>query len=257
MDLLEKKGFEIIYEHNKCSLVYMFNNLKKERLDEDRLRTRQNQYLEDYFELMTKKDEGMGEDLIRIKGNLYSTKVQTFNEYVVFLNLIKQVYIRPINSGIRAIPLQHIILVLSKGNGKEIKKCYMYYLDVFTSYFKTTRAPQQEYNGGFSQTILKMPTSEIEEGKDRDCLMSHQWDFSETGAPTGRTIIQKGKGKMDHFGVKLEDTKEGEDSQEQPTLSHSTRMQNLQGMVLGPSTLMMTNNEDSRSNTSDDFTIIT
>ncbi|GJY29546.1 hypothetical protein Tco_0405313 [Tanacetum coccineum] len=90
MDLLKKQGFEIIYEHNRCSLVYMFNNSKKERLDEDILRTRQNQYLEEYFESLANKDVSMEEDLIRIKGNLYSTKVQTFNEYVAFLNLIKQ-----------------------------------------------------------------------------------------------------------------------------------------------------------------------
>ncbi|GKC55063.1 ARID DNA-binding domain-containing protein [Tanacetum coccineum] len=312
MDLLEKQGFEIIYEHNRCSLVYMFNNSKKERLDEDRLRTRQNQYLEEYFESLANKDVSMEEDLIRIKGNLYSTKVQTFNEYVAFLNLIKQDDIvnqewdifrnrfnkvvkwfynyyldrslpGPIPPTINGVQIHlfdlyklveglggylsvHFcqefdtigeILGLSKGNGEEIKRCYMNYLDVFTSYFKTARAPQQEYNGGFNQTILKMPTREIEEGKDRDCLMSHQWDFSETGAPTGRTAVQKGKGKVEHFGVKLEDTEEGEDSQEQPTLSHSTRTQNLQGMILGPSTSRITSNEDSGSNTSDDFTIIT
>ncbi|GJQ91356.1 ARID DNA-binding domain-containing protein, partial [Tanacetum coccineum] len=96
------------------------------------------------------------------------------------------------------------ILGLSKGNGEEIKRCYIQYLDVFTSYFKTARAPQQGYN-----TILEESTRQIEEGKDRDCLMSHQWDFSETGAPTGRTArtaVQKGKGKVEHFGVKLEDT---------------------------------------------------
>ncbi|GKF76450.1 ARID DNA-binding domain-containing protein [Tanacetum coccineum] len=63
---------------------------EKQKFDEDRMRTMQNKYLEDYFESLTKKDKGMEEDLIRIKGNLYSTKVQTFNEYVVFLNLIKQ-----------------------------------------------------------------------------------------------------------------------------------------------------------------------
>nr|GEX96768.1 ARID DNA-binding domain-containing protein [Tanacetum cinerariifolium]GEY04499.1 ARID DNA-binding domain-containing protein [Tanacetum cinerariifolium] len=305
MDLLEKQGFEIIFEHNRCSLVYMFNNLMKERLDEDRLRTRQNQYLEEYFESLANKDVSIKKDLIIIKGNLYSTKVQTFNEYVAFLNLIKQDDILnqewdifrnrfnevvkwfynyyldrslpgPIPPTINGVQIHlfdlyklveglggylsvHFcqefdtigeILGLSKENGKEIKKCYMNYLDVFTSYFKTARAPQQEYNGGFNQTILKMPTRDIEEGKDRDYHMYHQWDFNETA-------VQKGKGKMEHFCVKLEDTEKGEDGQEQPTLSHSTRTQNLQGMVLGPSTSMMTNNEDSESNTSDDFTIIT
>ncbi|GJY83594.1 ARID DNA-binding domain-containing protein [Tanacetum coccineum] len=310
MDLLEKQGFEIKYDGNRCILVYMFNNKEKQKFDEDRMRTMQNKYLEDYFESLTKKDEGMEEDLIRIKGNLYSTKVQTFNEYVVFLNLIKQDDIvnqewdffrnrfnkvvkwfynhylerslpGPIPPTINGVQIHLFdlyklveglggylsvyfsqefdtigeILGLSKGNGEEIKRCYINFLDVFTSYFKTARAPQQEYNGGFNQTILKMPTREIEEGKDRDCLMSHQWDFSETGAPIAKSAVLKGKETLEHFGVKLEDTR---DSQHQPILPHSTSNQNLQGMLSKPSTSRMTGNEDSSSsNTSDDFTIIT
>ncbi|GKA64740.1 hypothetical protein Tco_0764447 [Tanacetum coccineum] len=100
-----------------------------------------------------------------------------------------------------------------------------------------------------------MPTREIEEGKDRDCLMSHQWDFSETGAPIAKSAVLKGKETLEHFGVKLEDIR---DSQHQPILPHSTSNQNLQGMLSKPSTSRMTGNEDSSSsNTSDDFTIIT
>ncbi|GKA71388.1 ARID DNA-binding domain-containing protein [Tanacetum coccineum] len=62
MDLLEKQGFEIKYDGNRCILVYMFNNKEKQKFDEDRMRTMQNKYLEDYFESLTKKDEGMEED---------------------------------------------------------------------------------------------------------------------------------------------------------------------------------------------------
>ncbi|GJV99733.1 hypothetical protein Tco_1554985, partial [Tanacetum coccineum] len=90
MDLLEKQGFEITYENNRCSLGYMFNNTKNQKLDEDRMRTMHNKYLEDYFESLAKKDTSSEEDLIQIKGRTYSTKVGTFNEYVAFLNLIKQ-----------------------------------------------------------------------------------------------------------------------------------------------------------------------
>ncbi|GKC43259.1 hypothetical protein Tco_1060981 [Tanacetum coccineum] len=110
---------------------------------------------------------------------------------------------------------------------------------------------QQGYN-----TILEESTRKVED-KDRDCLMSHQWDFGKTCEPTARTAVQKGKEKLEHLGVKLEDTEEGEDSQEQPTLSHSTRTQNLQGMIIGPSTSRITSNGESGSNTSDDFIIIT
>ncbi|GJY64920.1 hypothetical protein Tco_0466380 [Tanacetum coccineum] len=143
------------------------------------------------------------------------------------------------------------ILGLSKGNGEKIKSATLLFGCSLTSYFKTARAPQQGYN-----TILEESTRKVED-KDRDCLMSHQWDFGETCEPTARTAVQKGKEKLEHLGVKLEDTEEGEDSQEQPTLSHSTRTQNLQGMIIGPSTSRITSNGESGSNTSDDFIIIT
>ncbi|GKA88268.1 ARID DNA-binding domain-containing protein, partial [Tanacetum coccineum] len=144
------------------------------------------------------------------------------------------------------------ILGLSKENGEDIKKYYIKYLDVFTSYYKTARVPQQEY-----KAILKKSTRKVEEDKDRDCLMSHQWDFGETCAPTANIAVQKEKEKLEHFGVKLEDTEDGEDNQPQPISSHYTRNQNLQGKIIGPSTSRKLDIGDSGSNTSDDFTIIT
>ncbi|GJS03702.1 hypothetical protein Tco_0320210 [Tanacetum coccineum] len=56
----------------------MFNNKEIQFFDEDKMRTMQNKYIEDYFESLAKKNEGIEEDLIKIKGNLYSTEVQTF-----------------------------------------------------------------------------------------------------------------------------------------------------------------------------------
>nr|GEV32201.1 ARID DNA-binding domain-containing protein [Tanacetum cinerariifolium] len=305
MDLLEKQGFKIKYDSNRCTLVYMFNNKETQNFDEDRMRTMQNKYLEDYFESLTKKDEGMEEDFIRIKRNLYSTNVQTFNEYVIFLNLIMQDDIvsqeydffrnrnrfnkvvkwfynhylerslpGPIPPTINRVQVHLFdlyklieglggylsvyfcqefdtigeIIGLSRGNGEEIKKCYMNYLDVFTSYFKTARAPPQG-----NKNILDESTRNVED-KDRDCLVSHQWDFGETGAPIRKIAVLKGKETFEHFGVKLEDTR---DSQDQPILTHSTRNQNLQGILPRPSTSRMTGSGDSSSSKSDDFTIIT
>nr|GEY02297.1 ARID DNA-binding domain-containing protein [Tanacetum cinerariifolium] len=198
MDLLEKQGFEIKYDSNRCTLVYMFNNKETQNFDEDRMRTIQNKYLEDYFESLIKKDEGMEEDLIRIKGNLYSTKVQTFNEYVIFLNLIMQD---------------------DTGNNN----------------------------------ILDESTSYVED-KDRDCLVFHQWDFGETGSPIRKIAVPKRKETLEHFGVKLEDTR---DNQGQPILTHSTGNHNLQGILPRPANLRMTGSGDSSSSKSDDFTIIT
>ncbi|GJV91182.1 probable serine/threonine-protein phosphatase 2A regulatory subunit B'' subunit TON2 isoform X2 [Tanacetum coccineum] len=89
LELLEKQGFEVGYDGNRCTLSLMFKDKKVQNFDEDRMRKMQNQYLQDYFESITKKKEGMEQDLVRIKGNLYTTKVQTFNDFVAFLNLIK------------------------------------------------------------------------------------------------------------------------------------------------------------------------
>nr|GEW72720.1 zinc finger, CCHC-type [Tanacetum cinerariifolium] len=211
------QGFEIKYDINRCTLVYMFNNKETQNFDEDRMRTMQNKYLEDYFESLTNKDEGIEEDLIRIKGNLYSTKVQTFNEYVIFLNLIMQddivhlfdLYklIERLGGYLSVYFCQEFdiigkIMGLSRGNGEEIKKCYMNYLDVFTSYFKTAIAPPQGNNN-----ILNESTRNVED-KDIDCLVSHQWDFGETGAPIRKIAVPKGKETLEHFGVKLEDARD-------------------------------------------------
>ncbi|GJT14803.1 ARID DNA-binding domain-containing protein [Tanacetum coccineum] len=121
-------------------LAYMFDSKESQKFDEDKMRILHNNYLEDYFESLAQKNESMEEDLIKIKGNLYSTE---------------------------------------------------------------------------------------------------EWDFSLetslTSANITRNAVQKAKGKMDHFGVKLEDTEEEDDSQEHPILLHSTKAHDLQGMELGTS----------------------
>ncbi|GJV49842.1 hypothetical protein Tco_1440054 [Tanacetum coccineum] len=237
MDLLEKQGFEITYENNRCSLGYMFNNTKNQKLDEDRMRTMHNKYLEDYFESLAKKDTSSEEDLLDRGRNILNK--EGLGGYL-------SVYFGQEFGTIGE------ILGLSKENGEDIKKCYIKYLDVFTSYYKTARVSQQEY-----KAILKKSTRKVEEDKDRDCLMSHQWDFGETCAPTTNIAVQKGKEKLEHFGVKLEDIEDGEDNQPQPISSHYTRSQNLQGKIIEPSTSRKSDIGDSGSNTSDNFTIIT
>nr|GEX54502.1 ARID DNA-binding domain-containing protein [Tanacetum cinerariifolium] len=98
IEQLERQGIEIIYENYTCRLIYVFSNLKDHKLNEDKLKTMQNEYLEEYFESLKKGDTsnaaiktlGMKDDLIEIKGTIYSTRVNTFNEYVAFLNLLEQ-----------------------------------------------------------------------------------------------------------------------------------------------------------------------
>nr|GEU36191.1 ARID DNA-binding domain-containing protein [Tanacetum cinerariifolium] len=210
IDLLESQGIKIIYEDNTCRLVYMFSNPKDHKLNEDKLRTMQNEYLEKYFKSLKKGDtsnEGMKpvgmlsmkDDLIKIKGTIYSARVNTFNEY-------------------------------------------------------TARVPKQEHN-----PVLGMPTKIMEEGKEYTCLASHQCDFAEIKAPNMEAVSRKGKEKIEHFGIILEDTRTESDSHHfqpiQPNIKRSQTIdKDIQGMIKRPTN---SHKEDTNSSSSDDFTIIT
>ncbi|GKF71705.1 hypothetical protein Tco_0207819, partial [Tanacetum coccineum] len=124
------------------------------------------------------------------------------------------------------------ILRLTREDGEEIKKCYINYLDVFTSYYKTARA-------------LQIPTR-VEE--DSESLVSYQWNICKTYA---LSAIQKGKMKEEHFGIELEDETVYKDQQ-------STHYeQDKDAFYKGPSTFRISDKEGSYGNTSDDFIIIT
>ncbi|GKC47659.1 ARID DNA-binding domain-containing protein [Tanacetum coccineum] len=251
LEQLEKQGFQVTYDGNRCSLSLMFKDKEIKRFDEDRLRRMHNHYMQKYFESISKEGE---QDTVRIKGNLYTTKVQSFNDFVAFLNLVKlddvvsqewdyfrqrfnmvvkwffNHYLKrslpgtipPVINGveIRLFDLYKImenlggylsvhfsqefdmvgeIMGLSKGNGEEIKRCYMNFLEILTSHFKTARAPRQGHMDTMSEPARR----------DSECLGCHQWEIGEDGAQRRRPAVLKGKGIMEHFGVQLEDTNEG------------------------------------------------
>ncbi|GJT60904.1 ARID DNA-binding domain-containing protein [Tanacetum coccineum] len=252
-----------------------------------------NEYLEKYFESLENSAEEnktiglvpMQDDMIEIKGTLYLTKVNTFNEYVAFLNLIKQDEIisqqwdtfrerfdkvvrwfyksylekplpSPIPPKINGVQIHLFdlyklieglgvylsiyfgnefgtigeILGLSKQDGEEIKRCYTNYLDVFTSYYKTAR----------------VPTKNVEEGNEDTCLTSHQCGFAEIKAPNMEAANRKGKEKIEHFGVKLEDLN-GEEY-------HDSQPNKKEGSTLNKGIKIKT--EDTSSTSSEDLVII-
>nr|GEY85062.1 ARID DNA-binding domain-containing protein [Tanacetum cinerariifolium] len=139
------------------------------------------------------------------------------------------------------------ILGLSIQDGEEVRKCYINFLDVFTSYYKTARVPKQEHN-----TILGMPS------KEYTCPAFHQCDFGDNQAPNKEATSTKGKEKIEHFGIILEDTRKNADSHQiqpiSPNIKGSQTMdKELQGMI---KTSMNSNKEDVNSSSNDDFTII-
>nr|GEZ12101.1 ARID DNA-binding domain-containing protein [Tanacetum cinerariifolium] len=297
LELLKKQGFQVTYDGNRCSLSLMFKGKEIKRFDEDRLRRMHNHYMQEYFESIPKEGEGLKQDTVRIKWNLYTTKVQSFNDFVAFLNLVKiddvvsqewdyfrQRFNRvvkwffnhylnrslpgtipPIINGveIHLFDLYKImenlggylsvhfsqefdmvgeIMGLSKGNGEEIRKCYMNFLEILTSYFKTARAPRQ----GNMDTMLETTR------RDRECLGYHQGKISDDGSQWRRHAVLKEKG---NFGVQLEDTNE---SPEEPTQGHYKGDQNQQKLYTEPSSSRVKKKDGSSTdNSSDDFTVIT
>nr|GEU64783.1 bulb-type lectin domain-containing protein [Tanacetum cinerariifolium] len=219
IDLLEKQGFEILYDDDRCSLEYMFKEQKGQNLDENKLRQMHNKYLEDYFESLDREDT---------KKSLPGPIPPTINGVKIYLFDLHK---------------------LVEGLGGYLS---VYFGQEFGTIGEIlARVPQQRY-----KSILKKPTRFIEEGRDRDCLTSHQWDFGETSAPLA---VQKGKEKLEHFGIKLEDEDET-DSQilhTTPIQTHNSKGQYMQETNKGPSTSKISDKETSYSSTSDDFTTIT
>nr|GEY12895.1 ARID DNA-binding domain-containing protein [Tanacetum cinerariifolium] len=200
---------EVLIEEGGKSLIvpgvfYAPEDKETRTFDEDRMRKMHNQYLQDYFESITKKEEGMEQDLVRIKENLGGYLSVHFSQE---FDMVGE------------------IMGLSKGNGEEVRKCYMNYLEVFTSHFKTARAPRQGHNDAVVEFAWKAQ-------KDKECLGSHQWEIGENGAQKIRPAVLKGKKIMEHFDVQLEDTTK---SPEEPTQVHYKGYQKFQKMYTVPS----------------------
>nr|GFA71507.1 ARID DNA-binding domain-containing protein [Tanacetum cinerariifolium] len=122
------------------------------------------------------------------------------------------------------------ILGLTRSDGEEIRKCYITYLDVLISYYKTARA-------------LEDPTK-VEE--DSESLEPYQWNIGKTCA------VEKGKEKQEHSGIKLE---EEEDCKNQQS-THYAKEQDKNKGYTGPSTSKISDKEESYGSTSDDYFII-
>ena len=120
-DLLEEQRYMVKLDNNKCKIKYMFDEArtgKKEGLDTDNLDqiwgpkhaiADHNRYLDEYFESLDPKEEcslvkGLEElscdrkdahdyiddDFISWNGTLYALKVNSFNRFLSFMNLLKK-----------------------------------------------------------------------------------------------------------------------------------------------------------------------
>ncbi|GKD19439.1 ARID DNA-binding domain-containing protein [Tanacetum coccineum] len=312
INLLKQQGFGIIFEGDRCTLKYMFKNQQGRNMDVDRMRQKHNDYLDNYFESLDKERKDREEEMPRYVEDTDTLEVHTFNDFVVFLNLIKNddiinrgwdIYrerfdkvlrwfynhylkrslpgtLPPIIHGVtihlfdlykliecmRGYLSMHFgqefgalaeILGLTRSDGEEIRKCYMNYLEVFISYYKIARAPENPIRGG----------------EDSKGLEEYQWNIGKKGA---QIAVEKGKEKLEHFVIKLE---EEEDCKQQQTAYYGKEMTCYKCQDLGhyafecpeknkkkdqskyssykePSTSKLSDKGDSHNTSCDDFIVI-
>nr|GEU48084.1 ARID DNA-binding domain-containing protein [Tanacetum cinerariifolium] len=216
MNMLQQ-GFELIFKGDKCILEYMFKDKQGQNLDVDKMRQMHNNHLEDYFDSLDRERENKVGEMEKAEDNLNSSEVHTLERFNKVLKWFYNHYLKrqllgpipPIIPGVQIYLFdlyklvdymggylsvyfgQEFVVIakilgLTKGDGEEIKRCYITYLDVFTSYYKTARAPQ-------------IPTKVKE---DSESLVSYQWNMDKTCAPKA---VQKEKENLEHFGIKFED----------------------------------------------------
>ncbi|GKA51120.1 ARID DNA-binding domain-containing protein [Tanacetum coccineum] len=163
INLLKQQGFEIIFEGDRCILEYMFKDQQGQNMDVDKMRQRHNDYLDDYFESMDKERTEREREMPRLVEDTNASEIHTFQEFVAFLNLIKKdgmiskdwdIYRKIFDKVLTCVHFGQEfgalaeILRLTRSDGEEIRKCYMTYLEVFVSYYKTARAPEDPMRGG-------------------------------------------------------------------------------------------------------------
>nr|GEZ24855.1 ARID DNA-binding domain-containing protein [Tanacetum cinerariifolium] len=171
INLLKQQGFKIVYEGDICTLEYMFKNQHGRNIDVDKIRQRHNDYLRDYFESLNKERTYRKEEE---PGIVEDTNTPVFGQEFGALTEIPG---------------------LTRSDGEDIRKCYMTYLEVFVSYYKTARAPENPMTGE----------------EDMESLEEYQWNLGKKGASSA---VEKKKERLEHFRIKLE--KEEESKQQQP-----------------------------------------
>ncbi|GKE57116.1 hypothetical protein Tco_1496301 [Tanacetum coccineum] len=89
IDLLNQQGFEVVSDGDRYRLEYMFRESTGNMLDLNKLRNMKNTFIEDYFEGLNQNRFEKKDEMARFVEDVNPTEVHTFQEFVGFLNLIK------------------------------------------------------------------------------------------------------------------------------------------------------------------------
>nr|GEY25087.1 ARID DNA-binding domain-containing protein [Tanacetum cinerariifolium] len=252
--LLDSRGAH--YAPEVTLNILSINQLKQLRnLDVDKIRQRHNDYLDDYCESLDKERTDKEGEEPRIVENTDTSELHTFQEYVAFLNLIK--------------------------DDDETSKEWDTYRNRFDKVLKWfyNHYLKRPLPGTIPPIIQGVPIHLFDLYKLINCMggyLSVQFGQEFGGASFA---VEKGKERLEHFGIKLEE--EEDCKQQQPAyqkkeetqikcykcqdLGHyvfkcpnkNEKYQNRFTSYKRAPTSKPTNNKDTQSTSSDDFTVIT
>ncbi|GJY40854.1 hypothetical protein Tco_0428124 [Tanacetum coccineum] len=126
---LEAQGVELNYNNNRCRLSYMFKHPEACKFDEYKMKEKQNQYLEKYFDSIDPKGDYV------LEKTTWDKAVKKDHTDTDFIRMEDKIY--PVKFGKIA-----EMLGLPSEYGKEVKKCYNVYLDIVKCNYNTTRVPK-------------------------------------------------------------------------------------------------------------------
>ncbi|GJV49020.1 ARID DNA-binding domain-containing protein [Tanacetum coccineum] len=89
IDLLNQQGFEVVSDGDRYGLEYMFKESTGNIIDLNKLRQMQNSFIENYFEGLNQNQDTKKDEMARYEKDVNPSEVHTFEEFVGFLNLIK------------------------------------------------------------------------------------------------------------------------------------------------------------------------
>ncbi|GJZ42978.1 ribonuclease H-like domain, reverse transcriptase, RNA-dependent DNA polymerase [Tanacetum coccineum] len=249
---LEAQGVELNYNNNRCRLSYMFKHPEACKFDEDKMKEKQNQYLEKYFDSIDPKGDYVLEkttwdkavkkdhtdtDFIRMEDKIYPVKVRNFNDFISFLDLIKDDEVMCLDWDLFRAKFDDMVkwfyvkylhkpvlgLIPPVINGIEIYLLDLYKLiDCLEGYLNVLFSRKfgkiaemlglpSEYGEEKKATVM------AEEGCDQAYVEDQQDRVGlERKARTKKESCGNTLRKLEHFGIKLEDS-DDEGNKQQPS----------------------------------------
>nr|GEX40096.1 ARID DNA-binding domain-containing protein [Tanacetum cinerariifolium] len=270
------------FEGDRCTLEYMFKNQQGQNMDVDKMRQRRNDYLDDYFESLDKEKTDREEEMPRFVEDTNTSEVHTFYEFVAFLNLIKNdaiiskswdIYSGRFDKVLKWFYNHYLKRPLPGTIPPIIHKVLIHLFDLY----KLMDCMGGYLSVQFGQEFAREPEDPTKVEEDSESFEPYQWNIDKKCAPIA---MEKGKEKLEHFGIKLE---EEEDCKEQQSAYYGKeqsqitcyRSQNFRHYAFEcpnknrkkdqvkyssyqkPSTSKISERGDSHNTSSDEFIIIT